>query len=111
MEGTGPVAFCGLYCGACGRFAKGSCPGCPENEGATWCKIRSCCMEHGRTTCADCTEHQDPVDCALYHNFLARVFGFIFRSDRRKCILRIKEIGVEEFAAEMHAAGRQSMPR
>jgi len=29
------VAYCGLYCGACGAYLKGRCPGCHENKKAT----------------------------------------------------------------------------
>jgi hypothetical protein len=30
------VAHCGLYCGACGAYLKGRCPGCHENVKAGW---------------------------------------------------------------------------
>ena len=33
------VAYCGLYCGACGAYLRGRCPGCIENYKATWCKV------------------------------------------------------------------------
>ena len=49
------VARCGLYCGACGSYLKGRCPGCRENVKATWCKVRACCGEHSYASCADCT--------------------------------------------------------
>ena len=41
------VAFCGLYCGACKAYLKERCPGCHDNEKATWCKVRTCCLENG----------------------------------------------------------------
>lgn len=44
--GSGDVAYCGLYCGACKSHRKGKCPGCRENSKATWCEIRKCCQEH-----------------------------------------------------------------
>jgi len=105
------VAHCGLYCGACRRYLKGRCPGCHENAKATWCKVRSCCQEHGWTSCADCEEHADPNDCGLFNNVFARLFGLVFNSDRRACILRIKEVGVAPFAEEMAQKGKQSLPR
>mgnify|MGYP001174253203 CR=1 FL=1 len=40
------VAYCGLYCGQCTKYLKGKCPGCKENEKASWCKTRSCCIEN-----------------------------------------------------------------
>ena len=105
------VASCGLYCGACGRHRRGSCPGCRENVRASWCKIRSCCIEHGYATCADCTTHANPRECRHFSHPIARVLGFILRSDRAACIRRIREVGGEAFAAEMAETGRQSLPR
>jgi hypothetical protein len=32
---------------------------------------------------------------------MAKLFGFIFRSDREACVRLIQEIGVEQFATEM----------
>ena len=105
------VAYCGLYCGECGAHLKDRCPGCHENEKATWCKVRSCCIEDELTTCADCTTYTDVKECRKYHNLISRIFGFIFRSNRPACIARIREVGVEQFAAEMAEQKRQSMPR
>lgn len=105
------VAFCGLYCGACGRHVKGACPGCAGNVKATWCRIRACCMTNGYTTCADCRDFSDATACKTYNNFIGRVFGFIFRSNRPACIRRIKEVGVEQFAGEMTERKRHSLPR
>jgi hypothetical protein len=85
------VAYCGLYCGACKKYLADKCPGCRENEKATWCGVRACGIENNFTTCADCT----------LLSFMAKVFGFIFRSDRAACIRRIREIGTEQYAAEM----------
>jgi hypothetical protein len=105
------VAYCGLYCGACRAYRKGRCPGCAENEKAGWCKIRACCIENDYTSCAACTQFANVADCKKFDNFLAKVFGFVFRSDRKACIARIKEIGAEAYAAEMAAQGRQSIRR
>jgi hypothetical protein len=105
------VACCGLYCGACGSYLRGRCPGCRLNERAGWCKVRACCLASGRADCAECPTHADPRECSKYHNLISRVFGFIFRSDRRKCVLRIREVGREAFSRDMAAARRQSMPR
>ena len=101
------VAYCGLYCGACQKYRKGRCPGCRENEKATWCKVRGCCLEHDYVTCADCTIMNDVADCSAYNNFMAKLFGLIFRSDRPACIRLIQAQGVESFATEM--AKRETM--
>jgi hypothetical protein len=105
------VAFCGLYCGACGQYKRGRCPGCAQNEKARWCKIRLCCQENGYTTCAACTLFADVHDCGKFDNFMSRLFGLIFRSNRPANIARIKEIGIEAYANEMAARGRQSIRR
>ena len=47
------IAYCGLYCGACGRYRKDSCPGCQQNQKASWCKVRTCCMDGNLQSCAD----------------------------------------------------------
>ena len=103
------VAYCGLYCGACSKYKKGKCSGCAGNDKATWCKIRDCCIENNFSTCADCTQFADVADCRKYNNFMSKLFGFIFRSNRKACICKIKEIGLEEFATEMADKGIMSI--
>ncbi len=95
------IAYCGLYCGSCKKYLKGNCPGCKENEKASWCKVRKCCMENNYSSCADCKEYEDIMKCKMYNNFMAKIFSFIFRSDREACIKMIKEKGYDEFAREM----------
>lgn len=95
------IAKCGLYCGACKRFLKEKCPGCLENHKATWCSLRTCCLEKNMASCVDCKDYENVMDCRKYDNFMARIFGFIFNSDRSACIARIKEIGYDGFAHEM----------
>jgi hypothetical protein len=104
------TAKCGLYCGACSRYLKDKCPGCATNHKASWCTVRKCTTEHGYETCADC--RIESIDtCKKYNNFMANVFGFIFNSDRRACIERIRAIGSEAFAKEMTDFGAQSIKR
>jgi hypothetical protein len=105
------VAFCGLYCGACKAYLKEKCPGCRESAKRSWCKVRACCIEHGFATCADCKDYIDPAGCRKFNNVVSRVFAFVFRSDRRACVLRLRAVGGEAFAAEMAAAGRHSIRR
>ena len=39
-------------------------------------------------------------ECRKFNSFIGKVFGVIFRSDRRGCIERIRTVGAEAFAAE-----------
>jgi len=105
------VAYCGLYCGACGRYLKGKCKGCHENVKAGWCKIRSCCIDNQYVSCAECKEYADPNDCSKFNNFMSKIFGFIFRSNRAACVAQIKDVGIEGNAAKMTELKRQSIKR
>jgi hypothetical protein len=105
------VAYCGLYCGACPRYLKGRCPGCHDNHKATWCKIRSCNVQHGYRSCADCAECADPHNCGKFHNLLSRLMGVVFQSDRRACVFQIRELGLEGHARAMAEVGRPSIRR
>ena len=105
------VAYCGLYCAACGAHLKGKCPGCQRNEKASWCKVRLCCIEHHYATCAECADHTDPRRCSKFHNLLSSVIGWFLNSDRAACIERIRAVGRDEYAAEMARAGKQRLPR
>ncbi len=107
---TALIAFCGLYCGACRSYLKGSCPGCRDNVKATWCKVRTCCMENNFNSCADCTGIE-LKDCKKYNNFISKAFGLVFNSDRSACIARIREIGYPDFAVEMAGNGQQTIRR
>ena len=101
------IAACGLYCGACKKFLKGKCPGCKENDKASWCKIRKCCIEKDFHTCAGCKI--DVKACRLHNNLIGKFFAFIFRSDRPACIRYIRENGEQAFAEEMTRRGEQTM--
>lgn len=105
------VAYCGLYCGACGSYLKGRCPGCHENAKAGWCNVRSCCGEHHYASCADCKEFTDPNDCKKFNNFFSRVMGSILNSNRHACVLKIRELGVDGYAAFMTERKLQRLPR
>jgi hypothetical protein len=105
------VAFCGLYCGACGRHLKGKCPGCADNSRARWCKVRSCCKDHQYSSCAECGEFSDPRDCKYFNNIISKIFGLIFRSDRAACIDQIKAIGIQRHAKKMTELKAQSLKK
>jgi hypothetical protein len=105
------IARCGLYCGACGKFQKGSCPGCHENSKASWCKPRSCCNESGFASCADCKTVQDPRACPKFDSVIANLFGLVFNSDRAACIAKLRDLGPDAYAAFMASHRLQSLPR
>ena len=106
---TKKIAACGLYCGACKKNRMGKCPGCHENEKASWCKIRKCCIEKGFHTCAEC--EMDVKDCRLHNNLIGKFFAFVFRSNRPACIRYIRENGEQAFAEEMTKRGEQTIKK
>lgn len=111
MTDSNLVAYCGLYCGACKRYLREKCEGCHENIKATWCKLRSCCINNQYSSCAECKELSDPNDCKMFNNFIAKVFALIFRSNRAACINQIKEIGIQGHAEKMAEQKLQSLKR
>ncbi len=104
------VAYCGLYCGACRSYLNGKCPGCAGNIKATWCTIRQCCMDNEFKSCADCNL-MALNSCKKFNNFVGKVFGFVFNSDRAVCIAAIKEKGYSAFATDMAQSGKPSIAR
>lgn len=99
------VASCGLYCGACYKYKKGKCPGCAENEKASWCKIRVCTKENGYHTCAECTEFADVHECKKFNTLFSKFFAFVFKSDRKASLQLISDIGREKYASVMDEKG------
>ncbi|MBN1144937.1 MAG: DUF3795 domain-containing protein [Bacteroidales bacterium] len=104
------IAYCGLYCGACRNYLKGKCPGCAGNMKAAWCTIRKCCLENDLKSCADCNL-MSLDNCKKFNNFVGKVFGIIFNSDRAACIAAIKGKGYDTFAAEMAHSRKPSIGR
>jgi len=104
------VAFCGLYCGACRKLVNGKCPGCAKNIKASWCKVRTCNIERGQKSCAECTTSSHR-QCKHMNNMIAKTFALVFNSDRNACIDRIKNVGLDQFAFEMHESGKPSIKR
>ena len=95
------VSYCGLFCGACPKYLKEKCTGCHEYEKATWCKIRTCCVENNYQSCAACEDFNDVNECKKFNNFFARAISFILRSDRKAGVDFVKEKGYEEFSKYM----------
>jgi hypothetical protein len=105
------VAYCGLYCGSCGSYLKGRCPGCHENTKASWCKVRTCCAENGYASCASCSVHTDPDTCKLFNNFMSKTIGVVLNSNRRASIVQIQKVGLDGHAAFMAEHRIQTLPR
>jgi hypothetical protein len=105
------VACCGLYCGECKKYINKKCPGCRANVKATWCKIRTCCLDNKYFSCADCKSFSQPMACKKFNNIFSKFFALIFKSDRNACIGRIKEVGSEKYADEMDAKKEMTIKR
>jgi len=101
------VAYCGLYCGTCKSYKKGKCPGCAKNTKATWCKIRSCNIDHHYANCTDCTL-TDRTQCKKLNNTIGKVFGLVFRTDRLKSLQYIQENGTKAYSLKMWKMGQMS---
>lgn len=105
------IGKCGLFCGKCMMFKKNNCPSCLTNSKATWCKVRQCCTGAQLGSCADCSEYIEPKECKTFNALIARIFGFIFRSDRAACIRQIRELGPEEHARIMREKKQHTIKR
>lgn len=106
---SGLVAYCGLYCGACGKYLRGRCEGCHHNTKAAWCKVRSCSIERHYSSCADCVEYSDVKECRKFNNAISKVIGFVLRSDRAACVTQIRNLGLQGHAEKMASLGRPSI--
>lgn len=93
------AAPCGVYCGACPSFYKGTCYGCSSDDRtqkrtSKWgCKIRRCCVdEHKFDSCNQCSE----FPCTLITRLQKSHLGdkkFRYREEIVDNLKRIKEIG------------------
>lgn len=104
------VSYCGLYCGTCSKYKKGKCPGCKGNTKATWCKTRTCNIDKNYTSCADCSI-ADLRSCKINNNFVASIFGFIFKTDRMASLELIRKIGREEYAKQMTEVNQMALKK
>jgi len=93
------AAPCGLYCGDCVKFKKGSCGGCHSNNHFSnhkGCRIYKCCVsEKGLKWCFECKD----FPCAKIENF-AKWRTWIDHRDCIKNLKRMKEVGVDRWLQE-----------
>jgi hypothetical protein len=68
-------------------------------------------MEKQIKSCAECAEFSDPRTCSKFNNFMSRIFGLIFKSDRAACIAQIRYLGLEAHAKAMAEMGTQTIKR
>lgn len=95
------VACCGLVCSNCGALRKGKCQGCHGDKPMFRnCPVKACVKSHDYGTCANCGEFKDLHDCGKLDNFISRLFGWLFGSNRIGNLCRIREVGLEAFKAE-----------
>ena len=105
---TNLTSYCGFYCGACPKYIKKQCFGCKGDSpqcavGYKSCKVRPCCLENAYSSCAECKKYDSVKDCRIYNPLMIRFGQFITRTNRRKGIEMIKEIGEDEFVSFMSA--------
>ena len=111
MNLTKNVAACGLYCQNCRKFVKGNCPGCAtfeEDKVPGWCKVRPCVIEKGYSTCAECADWRE---CKVRDNFMTKLFGLIFRSNKTAMLTYIETNGLEKYAELMSEQKGMRMPK
>ena len=105
---TGLISPCGIYCGACPSWIKGTCKGCQSEDRnqqrtSKWaCKIRSCCVSDKILEyCGNCSE----FPCKTYHKkLLSGHVGderFTYRFQTRGNFNYLKVHGKEKCEKEM----------
>jgi len=94
------VAYCGLLCSECGAFRKHKCQGChSEKPMFRNCPVKKCAAGRNYSTCAECGDFEDLKGCGKLNNFVSKILGFVFRTNRIGNLRRIREIGLEQFKA------------
>jgi len=93
------AAPCGVYCGACLSYNKGTCYGCSsdnrtQKRTSKWgCKIRRCCVdEHKLDSCNQCSEFPCTLIIRLQKSHLGEK-KFRYREEIVDNLKRIEEIG------------------
>ena len=65
------------------------------------CPVKKCNIERGYSTCAECAEYEDLRKCKNLNNWISKIFGFIFRTNKLRNLERIRKIGLEKFKEEV----------
>lgn len=103
------IAACGLFCTNCGRFKVGKCKGCAVAPAFASCPIRACCGERNIPHCGQCADFPAPRDyraCGKIHNWISRIFAFIFKSDRPGALAMLRDQGTDAYLAEKRRTGK-----
>lgn len=109
------VAYCGLYCGACGvyrqvhdqsgcyleelaaKLSYGGCKGCGSDLHSTWCRdcvFRDCAKERGVRHCADCGEFPCPRIAEFDGDGVPHHAGILAN------LRRLQQVGIEPWLEE-----------
>jgi len=96
MKNFEELAYCGMFCGSCKNYKKGAnCLGCRnEDKLLSDCPTRVCTFEKGLIHCGECFE----FPCKILKEFYED--GIPHHSTAYQNILRIKEIGIENWFSE-----------
>lgn len=105
------IAYCGLYCAACGSYRKKRCPGCKDNKKASWCTVRVCCDERKLLNCAGCGEYANVADCRKLNHIISKVIGFFTNSSRVRSVKKLQELGPDGYARFMSERNLQSIKK
>jgi len=101
------LAYCGLVCSQCGAYLKKRCQGCHSDKPMSMnCKVKPCAQQRNYSSCAECADFRNLKECKKLNNFISKIFGFIFRSDRFGNLNRIREIGLDKFIEETQNQGK-----
>ncbi len=103
------IASCGLFCSNCGAFKKQKCQGCMVSPMYASCPIRKCAIEKGIITCAECSDFKSPrsyKECKKMNNFISKIFGLVFKSDRPGGLATLRDKGKEAYLAEKRKTGK-----
>lgn len=98
------LSYCGLYCGACPSYYRGTCLGCrsenhDQKRKSKWsCKIRECCLNDKEVLyCGECSE----FPCANISKKLLESHPkdprFFYRHEIPENIKQINEISISKW--------------
>ena len=107
------VAYCGLYCGSCRWSPEGPVSGLPRERESHLVRRAALLPGAGiRVLVVDRRDHADPNGCRRVQQ--RHLEGDVARSstaNRPACVLKIREVGLADYAALMAGRRLQSLPR